>query len=118
MVSVYDLIREEKEIIKKIQKITIELVEEERLRNLDEANAWNMDFKSIGATTDKLRTAAVKRQMNAFPNVVEQKKAELSNLYLDLKFVRQTIDVMIDFGEENIDLEKDKDKGPGVTASG
>ena len=117
MVSIYDLLREEKEKIEEIKKLRIDLVEEERLRNLDEANAWNMDFKSIGATTDKLRTAAVKRKLNAFPNTYAQKKAEYLNLELDLKFLRQAIEVMAELGEENIELEKDKDKESSVTAS-
>ncbi len=117
MTSVYDLLREEKDKIKEINKLRLELVEEERLRDLDEANAWNMDFKSIGATSDKLRLAAVKRKMNSFPNVAAQKKAELINLEFELKFIRQAIEVMMKFGDENIDFEEDKDKESSSAAS-
>lgn len=118
MVSIFDLLKEEKEKMEKMNKLRTELVEKERLRKLDEANAWaNIDFKSIGATTDKLRAAAVSRHMNQYPNVYGQKKAEFDNLAQEIKFIRETIGIMKEFGVENIEFseekEEDKDKGDG-----
>ena len=112
MVSIFDLLREEKEKTERMNELRTELVEQERLRKLDEANAWaNIDFKSIGATTDKLRGAAVSRHMNQFPNVFGQKKAEFDNLGQEIKLIRETIGVMRDFGVDSIEFSEDTDEG-------
>lgn len=111
MVSIFDLLKEEKEKTEELNKLRIELVEKERLRKLDEANAWaNIDFKNIGATTDKLRNAAVSRHMNQFPNIFAQKKAEFDNLNQEIKWIRETIGIMREFGVDSIEFSEDTDE--------
>lgn len=120
MVNIYDLLKQEKELVEKSQKLRTELVEEYRLRKLDEGNAWNMDFKAIGATTDKLRAAAVQRVMNQHPNIYAQKKAKFDNIEKEIKFIREAISVMKQFEVEEIDLggEQDTDEGTSDSVSG
>ena len=59
MTTIFDLLKEQKSKVEKLNKLRLEIVEEKRMRELDEANLYfQIDFKSIGATTDKLRNAA------------------------------------------------------------
>ena len=109
MVSIYELLAEEEEKVKELNSLRTELVEEYRLRELDEANAWKMDFKSIGATTDKLRSKAVQRKMNQFPNIYAQKKAQFDNIETELKSIRNKIKVMLAFEVQEIEFSKDSE---------
>lgn len=111
MITIFELLTQEENLVKEISELRLEVVEKERLRELDEGNAWTMDFKAIGATSDKMRAAAVKRKMNQFPNTAAQKKAELFNKELELKSIRNKISVMKEFKIESFDFEEeDKDE--------
>lgn len=119
MVSIYELLKQEKEKTKKLNELRENLVEEKRLRDLDEANLWvNTDFKAQGATNDKQRTAYVQKQMSMFPNTYASKKAEFDSLGQEIKLIRETISVMQTFGVDHIEFEKkDQDKESGSTVS-
>lgn len=108
MVTIFELLKQEEDKVKEISELKLKVVEEERLRELDEGIAWKMDFKSIGATSEKLRAAAVKRKLNQFPNIAAQKKAELSNKELELKSIRNKISVMKEFGIKEFDFSDEK----------
>lgn len=108
MVTIFELLKQEEDKVKEISELRLKVVEEERLRELDEGNAWTMDFKAIGATSDKMRSAAVKRTMNHFPNIAAQKKAELLNKELELKSIRNKISVMKEFGIKEFDFSDEK----------
>lgn len=120
MPTIYDLLKEEKEKVKKANELRVALVEEKRLRDLDESSLWfSIDFKSIGATSEKIKSAAVKQRLNEFPNTYGSKKAELDGLESDIKFIRETISVMKEFGVDIIDFSgKDKNKGASDKVSG
>lgn len=120
MTTIYDYLKQEKELVHQINSLRIELVELHRMRNLDESNAWlTTDFKALRATNDKMRGAAVKQIMNEFPNTYAQKKAEFENLETKLKYVRNVIQTMRDFGDDEIvdDFGHDKDKRSSDTAT-
>lgn len=105
MVSIFELIKDEKEKIEKINKLRSEVVEEKMLLEKNKASLYfSIDFKAKGATTDKLRDAAVKQALSGIPNQYEEKKVELDSLMEELKFLRQTIEVMKNFNVEEIDL--------------
>ena len=109
MTTIFNYIEELEKKIQKANSLRTELVEEKRLRDLDEANAWmTTDFKSLGATTDKLRKAAVQQKMNTMPNVYASKKAEFENLILEIDLLKKTVDVMSKFGVDKIDSEDNK----------
>lgn len=117
MVNIFELLTEEKEKIEEIGKLKISLVEQKRLRELDEADIWlTTDFKGLGATNDKMRTAIVTKRLNEFPNTYEQKRAKISVLESEVKLIRDIIMVMKEFGVDEIDLEKDKDEESGDPA--
>lgn len=106
MVNIFELLTQEKEKIEESNKLKTSLVEQKRLRDLDEADIWlKTDFKSLGATNDKMRTAIVTQRMNEFPNTYEQKKTKISTLEAEIKLIRDIIDVMKKFGVDEIDLE-------------
>lgn len=110
MTTIFDLLKEQKDKVEKLNKLRLEVVEEKRMRELDEANLYfQIDFKDIGATTDKLRNAAVKQRLNEFPNIYAQKKAEFENINEEIKFLKSVIEVMKEFGVDTIDLEKIKE---------
>lgn len=105
MTSIYDLLKDENNKILEANSLRTELVEEKRMRNLDEANVWTTtDFKEKGATNDKMRTAIVQQEMNKFPNTYSQKKAKLENLENEIKGIRDMINVMKTFGVDEIKL--------------
>ena len=112
MTTIYDLLKEEKNKVKKLNKLRYELIEEKRLRDLDEADCWvSTDFKAKGLTNDKQRNAYVKKHMSTMPNTYSSKKATFESLEQEIKWIRETIGVMQKFGVEEIDFtEKDKDK--------
>lgn len=112
MTTIYDLLKDEKNKVKKLNNLRDELVEEKRLRDLDEADCWvNTDFKAKGLTNDKQRNAYVKKHMSTMPNTYSLKKAAFESLEQEIKWIRETISVMQKFGVEEIDFtEKDKDK--------
>lgn len=120
MVSIFELLQQEKDKVKELNELRTDLVEAERLRELDEGNAWKMDFKSIGATSDKLRAAAVKRKLNQFPNTFAQKKAEFANIEEELRALRHLIRTMNTFEIKEIELDdkKDQDKNTSDKVSG
>ena len=108
MTTIYDLLKELKDKTEQLNKLRIELVEEKRLRDLDEASLWfSIDFKAIGATSEKIKSAAVKQRLNEFPNTYAQKKSKFENLEADIKLIRKTIDVMREFGVDVIDPNDD-----------
>ncbi|MBR6515601.1 MAG: hypothetical protein IKT40_01960 [Bacilli bacterium] len=108
MTTIYDLLKELKDKTEQLNKLRIELVEEKRLRDLDEASLWfSIDFKAIGATSEKIKSAAVKQRLNEFPNTYAQKKSKFENLEADIKLIRKTIDVMREFGVDVIDPNED-----------
>lgn len=119
MATIFDLLKEEEKKIKKANKIRVGLAELKRLRELDEADIWlSTDFKALGATNDKLRSAIVTQKLNQFPNTYEQKKAKLIALENEVKYIRDVIDAMKEFGVDEIELEeKDKDEEPSDPAS-
>lgn len=108
MTTIYDLLKELKDKTEQLNKLRTELVEEKRLRDLDEASLWfSIDFKAIGATSEKIKSAAVKQRLNEFPNTYAQKKSKFENLEADIKLIRKTIDVMREFGVDVIDSNED-----------
>lgn len=114
MVSIFELLKEEKEKIEEVSKLKIGLIEQKRLRDLDEADVWlTTDFKGLGATNDKMRTAIVTKKLNEFPNTYEQKRVKISNIEAEIRLIREMIGIMKEFGVDNIDLEEDKDEGTG-----
>lgn len=112
MVTIWNLLEQEKEKIKEMNELRLKIVEEKRMRDLDEANAWvTTDFKSKGATTDKLRGAVVKQIMNEFPNVYAQNKAKFEKLEAEVKLIREYIKVMTTFEVEEIsDIKEPEDE--------
>lgn len=117
--NIFQLLKQEEEMVKKANEMRIKLVEEKRLRTLDEANAWVMtDFKAVGATSDKLRAAVVKQKMNTMPNVYAQKKAKFENLEQEIKLIRETINVMREFGVEEIEFEENQNEDTSSETSG
>ena len=111
MVSIYDLLKEEKKKVEEVNKMKISVVELKRLRDLDEADIWlSTDFKALGATNDKLRSAVVTKTMSQFPNTYEQKKAKISVIENEIKYIREVIGVMKEFGVDEIDLEEAKEE--------
>lgn len=106
MTSIFCLLDEEKKLVEELNELRTELVELKRLRLLDEGLAWTIDFKAIGATSDKMRSAAVQREMNKFPNTYAQKKAEFENKEEELRTLRHLIQTMRIF--EIMEIE-DKD---------
>ena len=104
--------------MKEANDLRIKVVDQERLRKLDEANAWaTIDFKNIGATSDKLRSAAVSREMNKFPNVAAQNKAKLIGIESEIKLIRETLGLMKEFGVETIEFTENKDEESSDKAS-
>lgn len=120
MVSIYDLLKEEKKKVSKLNELREHLVEEKRLRELDEDNIWvSTEFKKLGYTNDKLRAAYVRKQMNMMPNIYISIKNEFDSLKQEIDFIKETIDVMKSFGVDNIDLEeKDHEEGSSNSVSG
>ena len=117
--NIFQLLKQEEEMISQANEMRIKLVEEKRLRELDEANAWVMtDFKSLGATSDKLRSAVVKQKMNTMPNVYAQKKAKFENLEQEIRLIRDIINVMREFGVEEIEFKEDQDENASSETSG
>lgn len=115
MTTIYDLLKELKSKTKELNKLRTELVEEKRLRELDEANLWfSIDFKAIGATSEKIKSAAVKQRLNEFPNTYAQKKSKFENLDAEIKLIKKTIDVMREFGVDVIESDKDQNEGAGT----
>ena len=112
MTTIYDLLKDEKNKVKRLNNLRDELVEEKRLRDLDEADCWvNTDFKAKGLTNDKQRKKKKKKHMSTMPNTYSLKKAAFESLEQEIKWIRGTISVMQKFGVEEIDFaEKDKDK--------
>ena len=87
MVSIFELIKDEKEKIDKINKLRSEVVEEKMLLERNKASLYfSIDFKAKGATTDKLRDAAVKQALSGIPNQYEEKKQSLTVLWKKLNF--------------------------------
>lgn len=118
MTTIYDLLKELKDKTEQLNKLRTELVEEKRLRDLDEASLWfSIDFKAIGATSEKIKSAAVKQRLNEFPNTYAQKKSKFENLETNIKLIRKTIDVMREFGVDVIDFEKDENKGASTKSA-
>lgn len=112
MTTIYDLLKDEKNKVKKLNNLRDELVEEKRLRDLDEADCWvSTDFKAKGLTNEKQRNAYVKKHMSTMPNTYASKKATFESLEQEIKWIRETISVMQKFGVEEIDFtEKDKNE--------
>lgn len=105
MVSIFELIKDQKEKVKKINELRLEIVEEKRIMEINKSNLYfSIDFKSKGATTEKLRDAAVKQALYKIPNKYEEKKAEYDSLIEEVKCIRQTIEVMRKFNVEEVDL--------------
>ena len=121
MVNIFELLTEEKEKVKELNKLKVGLVEQKRLRELDEADIWlTTDFKALGATNDKMRTAIVTKRLNEFPNTYEQKRAKISTIEAEIRLIREIIGVMREFGVDEIDLEEkeeDKDEGTSETVT-
>ena len=114
MVKIYDLLKEEKEKVEKLNNLREEIVEEKRIRDLDEANCGvDTDFTAKKLTNDAQRKAYVKKQMSMMPNTYASKKAEFESLDQEIKWIRETIKVMQQFGVEEIDFEDNKDKESG-----
>lgn len=110
MVSIYDLLKEEKELIEEIRKVSKKVVLEEDVRKQHEANLWlTTDFKKNGATNDKQRNAVVTSLMGQeFPPFTL--KAKLNYLNLRLKFVKHCVDVMRDLGVSELEFEESENK--------
>lgn len=118
MTTIYEILNLEEEKVKELNELRVELVEEKRLRDLDEAKLYfTLDFKALGATTDKLRNAAVKQKLNDFPSSYSQKKARFENIEEELKNLRNVIRVMLEFGEETIEFKRDKIETGGSSSS-
>lgn len=112
MTTIYDLLKELKSKTKELNKLRTELVEEKRLRELDEASLWfSIDFKAIGATSEKVKNAAVKQRLNEFPNTYAQKKSKFENLDAEIRLIKKTIDVMREFGVDSIESDKGQNEG-------
>lgn len=106
MPSIFDLIKKCENKMSELNELKTEIIEEKRMRQLDEANIWlSTDFKSMGATNDKMRNAVVQQKMNQFPNTYAQKKIHLEKLEDDIKLICKTIDVMKTFKVEDVDLD-------------
>lgn len=111
METIFDLLRKEKKIIDKMNSLRKNIVKEKKDRDANESELWiHTDFKAKGLTNEKTRAAYVTNQMGLlYPSFYETHKASLANLESELKWIRQLIDVMKEFGIQEIDLEgKDK----------
>lgn len=108
MISIFDLIKQEDEKIKKANKLRIKIAKEDLEDKVNEANLWaTLDFKAKGATTDKMREKCVIREKQIlYPSFVLDHKAQLKNLEKEISHIRLVIDVMREFKIEEIEDEK------------
>lgn len=108
MIKLEDLLRDAQIKTEKMNKLRTEIVKEKINEEENEAQLWlTTPFKEKGLTNEKMRNAYVKQQMGLlYPSFYLQKKAELSNLEADLKWIYETLHIMKLFGVTEIDLEK------------
>lgn len=112
MVSIFNLLIREKNLIEELEEISIRIAEDSYARKKEEANLWcTLRFKELGATSDKMRGHVVSNRMQQiFPTPSGTDKARMTALENRLKFVRQVISVMESLGVTEIDLEEEKDQ--------
>jgi len=112
MVSIINLLIWEKDLIEKLEEISIKIAEDTYARKKVEADLWcTLPFKELGATNDKMRAQVVlNRMQQTFPTPSGTDKAKMTALENKLKFVRQVISVMESFGVNEIDLKEKKEE--------
>ena len=116
MVSIYDLLKDEKDKVAELSKLRLEAIDEKQKQENNEAHLWmNTPFKEKGLTNEKTRKAYVIQQMGLlYPSFYETKKASIANLEDEIKWIRETIDTMKHLGVTEIDFEK-KEEAEGHT---
>lgn len=119
MVHITELLQEQDKKIQELNKLRLKAVDEKKQKEENEADLWvTTNFKEKGLTNEKMRQAYVVNQMALlYPNFYNQTKAKITNLEHEIRCLRQVIDVMINFGVEEIEFpkkkEEDKDKRDG-----
>lgn len=112
MVTLKSLIKEAKEKTEQANKLRLEIIKEKEKDEQNEASLWiHTPFKEKGLTNDKMRNAYVKQQMGLmYPSFYATKKAELTNIEADLKWIYNLIDIMYYYDVDEIDLEEQDKK--------
>lgn len=110
MISIYDLLKKEEELVEEIRKVNKKVILEEDARDQHEAHLWlTTDFGKRGASNDKQRKAVIVSLMGQeFPPFTL--KAKLNYLNLRLKFVKHCIDVMRDLGVSELEFKESENK--------
>lgn len=110
MVTIFELLREQKAKIERLNSLREEVAKEKRLRDLDESKIWvSTDFKAEGMTNDKMRAAYVKKKMSMFPNEYAKKKNEFDSLSEEIRFISDVISCMKTFEVKEVDLELERE---------
>lgn len=99
------------------------VAKEKIARELAESKLWvgpnALNFKEMGATTDKMRGMVAKQHMLAnYPQTYENKLQELHEVEGRIKFLYKILDVMIAFGVDKIDENPKRAQKASVSDEG